>query len=819
MPEYIHGKVVPVRIVDEMKRSYLNYAMSVIVERALPDVRDGLKPVQRRILYGMSELSLWADKPHKKSARIVGEVMGKYHPHGDSAIYDAMVRMAQDFSYRYLLVDGHGNFGSVDGDSAAAMRYTEARLSRVCSKMLQDIDKETVDFVPNFDETLQQPSVLPSRYPNLLVNGASGIAVGMATNIPPHNLGEVIDGLVALIDNPEISVEEIMKYIKGPDFPTGGVILGREGIRKAYKTGRGSIKVRAKTSIEPMPNGKSRIIVTEIPYMVNKASLIEKIAQQVRDKRIEGISELRDESDRTGLRVVMELRRDANPHVVLNQLFKHTQLQDTFGVIMLALVNNEPKVLNIGEVLRHYLEHQRDVVTRRTSYLLRKAEERAHILEGLKIAVANLDRVIKIIRSSENDQVAKSTLISEFDLSEKQAVAILDMRLRRLTALEVGKLEEEYQDLLSKIAYYQGILGDVRKVYAIIRDEILEIKEQFADPRRTTIGTAVDDLEIEDLIDNEAIVVNITKQGYIKSMPTNTYKSQRRGGRGITGVTPKEEDFVEHLFVATTHTDILFFTNRGRVHKLKGYQIPQASRKARGTPIINLIQIMPGEVVSAVIPIREFDPSWYLFMATKKGRVKKTSLSDFENIRSNGIFAINLVDGDELIGVRMTNGEQDILLVTIEGMSIRFAEEDVRSMGRTARGVIGIRLMETDEVVGMDVVKSNTKVLVVSRNGYGKRTPTSEYRTQSRAGRGVKTMNITKKTGPIVGVRLVQEDYDIMLTTGEGIIIRVPVDNIPSIGRSTQGVRIMRLDKKDFVVAVAQLAADEDDPDVETENE
>lgn len=810
MGEYTEGKVLSVQVEEEMKRSYLDYAMSVIVERALPDVRDGLKPVQRRILYGMSELNLDPDKPHKKSARIVGEVMGKYHPHGDAAIYDAMVRMAQDFSYRYLLVDGHGNFGSVDGDPPAAMRYTEARLSKLALEMLRDLDKDTVDFVPNFDETLEQPAVLPSRFPNLLVNGAAGIAVGMATNIPPHNLGEVIDGLVALIDDPEVALKDLMRLIKGPDFPTGALVLGREGIKEAYETGRGSIKLRAKSAIETTSAGKTRLVVTELPYMVNKANLIENIAELVREKKIEGISDLRDESDRTGLRVVIELRRDANPHVVLNQLHKHTQMQSTFGVIMLALVDGRPKILNLKEVLAHYLDFQREVITRRTRFELAKAEERAHILEGLRIALAHLDEVIRTIRQARDDNEAKTGLMTKFGLSEKQAVAILDMRLRRLTALEREKIEEEYRELEKRIAYLKELLADPHKIDGVIRAELLEIKERFADPRRTHIGSAAEELDVEDLIAEESIVVTLSNHGYIKRMPADTYRAQHRGGRGITGAATKEEDFVENLFITTTHTHVLFFTNRGKVYHLRGHQIPEASRQARGTAIVNLLQITRGEQVNAVIPVKEFDPGQFLFMATRQGTVKKTPLAEFDNIRAGGLIAVNLEEGDELIGVRLTDGKQQIVMVTRNGLSIRFSEEEVRSMGRTAHGVKGIALAGDDVVEGMDVVRPNADVLVVTENGYGKRTPIDEYREQSRGGKGIKTLRVTEKNGPIVGVRMVRADYDLMLTTAAGIIIRVPVESISLMGRDTQGVRLIKLDEGDRVVAVAQLASKEE---------
>lgn len=810
MGEYTEGKILPVQVEEEMRRSYLDYAMSVIVERALPDVRDGLKPVQRRILYGMSELNLDPDKPHKKSARIVGEVMGKYHPHGDSAIYDAMVRMAQDFSYRYLLVDGHGNFGSVDGDPPAAMRYTEARLSKLALEMLRDLDKDTVDFVPNFDETLEQPSVMPSRYPNLLVNGSAGIAVGMATNIPPHNLGEVIDGLLALIDNPDVTVKDLMRYIKGPDFPTGGVILGREGIKDAYETGRGTVKVRAKSAIETTSTGKMRIIVTELPYMVNKAALIEYIAELVREKKLEGISDLRDESDRTGMRMVIELRRDANPHVVLNQLHKHTQMQSSFGVNMLALVNGKPQTLNLKDVLVNYLDFQRDVITRRTRFELAKAEDRAHILEGLRIAIDNLDEVIRTIRQAKDDDAAKQGLMSKFGLSEKQAVAILDMRLRRLTALEREKLEAEYQELEKRIAYLKELLADPHKIDVVIRDESLELKQRFADGRRTQLGAAAADIDVEDLIAEESIIVTLTNHGYVKRQPADTYRAQHRGGRGITGATTKEEDFVENLFITTTHTNILFFTSKGKVYRLRGHQIPEASRQARGTAIVNLLQIAQGEQITAVIPVKEFDASQFLFMATREGTVKKTPLNEFDNIRVGGLIAVGLEEGDELIGVRLTDGKQQVLMVTRHGLSIRFGEADVRAMGRTAHGVRGISLVDGDQVEGMDVVRPNADVLVVTENGYGKRTPIDEYREQTRGGKGVKTLRMTEKKGNIVGVRMVRADYDLMLTTAAGVIIRVPVESISMMGRDTQGVRIIKLDEGDRVVAVAQLASKEE---------
>ncbi|MCL4516179.1 MAG: DNA gyrase subunit A [Firmicutes bacterium] len=808
------GKVVTVDVEGEMQRSYLDYAMSVIVERALPDVRDGLKPVQRRILYAMGELGLTPDRPHRKSAGIVGDVMGHYHPHGDAAIYDAMVRMAQDFSYRYLLVDGHGNFGSVDGDPPAAMRYTEARLSKLALEMLADIKKERSSRVPNYDETRMQPVVLPSRFPDLLVNGSSGIAVGMATNIPPHNLGEVIDGVVKLVEDPEITIQDLMKFIKGPDFPTGGLILGKEGIKDAYHTGRGQIRIRARAHFELMNNGKTRIVVNELPYMVNKANLIEKIAELVRERKIDGITDLRDESDRQGMHVVIELRRDANPNVVLNQLYKHTQMQDTFGVIMLALVDGRPRVLNLKEVLYYYLEHQKDVVTRRTRFELKKAEERAHILEGLKIALDHLDEVIKLIRGSKSYETAREGLMENFGLTEPQAAAILDMQLRRLTALEREKIEEEYRDLQKKIAYYKDLLSDVQKILGVIREELLIIREKFVDPRRSEITGPADQIEVEDLIADEDVVVLLTHQGYIKRLPVDTYRSQRRGGRGIAGMNTKEEDFVEHLFVTTTHTNILFFTNRGRAYRLKCHQIPEASRHARGTAIINLLSLNRGETINAVIPVKAFDTDQYLFMTTRAGTAKKTPLSEFDNVRAGGLIAINLEESDELVGVKLTDGKQEVVLVTERGLSIRFRDEEVRPMGRTAHGVKGIGLVEGDRVVGMDVVKPGTDILVVTKNGYGKRTPMDEYRVQSRGGKGIKTLKLTEKNGPIAGVKMVRPDFDVMVITAEGIIIRMPVETISIMGRDTQGVRLMRLDDQDYVVALAHLASKEDDDEV-----
>ena len=804
-----NGKTIPVKITEEMQTSYINYAMSVIVERALPDVRDGLKPVQRRILYGMLELGNRPDRPHKKSARIVGEVMGKYHPHGDSAIYDAMVRMAQPFSYRNMLVDGHGNFGSVDGDPPAAMRYTEARLSHLAMELLKDIDKDTVDFYPNFDETLEQPTVLPSKFPNLLVNGASGIAVGMATNIPPHNLGEVIDGLIELIDNPDVTIKELMSHIKGPDFPTGAVILGREGIKEAYTTGRGRIKVRAKSQIEQMANGKTRIVVTELPYQVNKSRLIEKIATLVREKKVDGITDLRDESDKTGMRVVIECRRDADPHIILNRLYKHSQLEDTFGVIMLALVDDKPKVLNLKEALNHYLDHQKEVIVRRTRFELRKAEERAHILEGYRIALDNIDEVIAIIRASYDNP--KERLMERFGLSERQAVAILDMQLRRLSGLERDKIDAEYNELLKTIARLKEILGDMNLVYEIIKDELLDIKDRFSDPRRTKIGLSVGDLEDVDLIAEEDIVVTITHQGYIKRLPVDTYRSQRRGGRGITALNTKAEDFVERLFVASTHSYILFFTNKGRVYRLRGHEIPEAGRNARGLAVINLISFEPGERIQATIPISEYSDDQYLMMATRKGIIKKTVLSAFETNRTGGLIAITLDDDDELVGVELTEGDSEILLVTSEGQAIRFSEDQVRSMGRPARGVIGIKLDSDDFVVGLTVANDDADLLVVTEQGFGKRTALSEYRQTNRGGKGVLTLNRTKRTGPIVGVQVVREGNEIMIISFEGIMIRLKVSEISKMGRNTQGVTLMRLSEGDRVVDVADIVGKEDD--------
>ncbi|NMB38348.1 MAG: DNA gyrase subunit A [Firmicutes bacterium] len=799
------GKIVPIKIEDEMKKSYINYAMSVIVERALPDVRDGLKPVQRRILYGMGELGLRYDRAYKKSAAIVGEVMGKFHPHGDSAIYDALVRMAQPFSYRYQLVDGHGNFGSVDGDPPAAMRYTEARLSRLATEMLRDIDKDTVDFVPNFDETIDQPSVLPSRFPNLLVNGAAGIAVGMATNIPPHNLGEVIDGIIMLIDDANTTIEELNQVILGPDFPTGGLILGREGIKSAYKTGRGKIIVRAKSQIEQMNNGKQRILITELPYNVNKARLIEKIAQLVRDKKVDGITDLRDESDRTGMRIVIELRRDANVHVVLNRLYKHTQLQNTFGVIMLALVDGEPKVLNIKEVLLHYIEHQKEIIIRRCKSELKKAESDAHIREGLLIALDHIDEIIKIIRSSKNDQKARETLMIRFELSERQATAILDMQLRRLTGLEREKIELEYEQLLQTIKRLRTILGDMNLVYNIVKDELLEIKELFSDERRTMIVRDDSNLEIEDLIAEEDIVVTLTHQGYIKRLPVDTYRSQRRGGRGITAIHTKEEDFVEQLFVTSTHNYVLFFTNKGRVYRLKGHEIPEAGRSARGIAAVNLVQLTPGERIEATIPISEYSDDLYLTMATKNGIVKKTVLAEYDSPRVGGLICISLVDDDELVSVKLTDGNQELILVTADAKAIRFSETHVRATGRDTQGVKGIQLDKDDYVISMGVVVPGAELLVVSEGGYGKRTSIDEYRVTNRGGKGVKTLNKTDKTGLLIAAKVVHENHEIMLISLEGIMIRMAVADISQFSRNTQGVILMKLQEKDKVVAAAHI--------------
>ncbi|KPU26460.1 DNA gyrase subunit A [Caloranaerobacter sp. TR13] len=804
-------RIIQVDIEDEMRKSYLDYAMSVIVSRALPDVRDGLKPVHRRILHVMNELNLAPDKPFRKSARIVGDVLGKYHPHGDSAVYDAMVRMAQDFSTRYLLVDGHGNFGSIDGDGAAAMRYTEARMSKIAIEMLRDINKDTVDFRPNFDETLKEPKVLPSRFPNLLVNGSSGIAVGMATSIPPHNLGEVIDGIVMMIDNPEVDIDELMEVIKGPDFPTGAIIMGQEGIKAAYRTGRGKVIVRAKTEIEQLNKSKTRIIVTELPYQVNKARLIEKIASLVREKKIEGISDLRDESDRNGMRIVIELKRDANPNVVLNNLYKHTQLQDTFSIIMLALVDDQPKVLNLKEVIRHYLNHQKEVITRRTQYDLNKAEDRAHILEGLKIALDHIDEVISLIRKSKTVNEAKNGLMNKFGLTEKQAQAILDMRLQKLTGLERNKIEEEYEELIKLINKYREILANERLIYKIIKDEILEIKEKYNDKRRTEIRASIDEISIEDMIKQEKVVITLTHFGYIKRLPEDTYKAQRRGGKGITGLTTREEDFVEDIFVTSTHDNILFFTNKGKVYKLRAFEIPEAKRQAKGTAIINLLQLDMNEKITAVIPIKEFNPGDYLVFATSRGIIKKTGLNEFDNIRKNGIIAINLREEDELIEVKKTNGENELILVTAYGMSIRFNEKDVRNMGRSAMGVKAITLNEGDKLVAMDLIKEENDLLVITENGYGKRTPISEYRSQSRGGKGIKTYNVKKRTGNIIGAKVVSINDEVMLISVSGTIIRLKVSDISQMGRSTQGVTLMRISENDRVVSIAKVAAEDND--------
>ncbi len=805
MTDFGTGKVVPININDEMKNSYLDYAMSVIVGRALPDVRDGLKPVHRRILYAMNELGMTPDKPHKKSARIVGEVLGKYHPHGDTAVYDAMVRMAQNFACRYPLIDGHGNFGSIDGDSAAAMRYTEARMSKIATELLSDIEKETVDFMPNFDDTLKEPMVLPARVPNLLINGSSGIAVGMATNIPPHNIGEVIDGVVMLIDNPDSSPKELMMAVKGPDFPTGGTIMGRGGIRDAYTTGRGAIRVRAEARIERMTNGKMRILVSELPYQVNKARLIEKIAELVRDKKLDGITDLRDESDRTGMQIVIELRRDVNANVILNQLYKHTQMQETFGVIMLALVDNQPKVLNLREILFYYLEHQKDVITRRTRYELNRAEARAHIVEGLRIALNNLDAVIKTIRESQTVDIARAALMESFSLSDKQAQAILDMRLQRLTGLEREKLEEEYKNLMEKIAYYKAVLANEQMVLGIIKDELLEMKKKYIDNRRTVISNDDSKMDLEDLIAEEDMVITITHHSYIKRISLDTYRSQRRGGRGVTAMGTKEEDFVEHLFITTTHHFILFFTSKGKVYKLKVHEIPEAGRQAKGTAIVNLLQIMGDEKITSVIPVKSFDSELYLFTATKNGVVKKTPLQEYASSRRDGLIALTLDDDDELMDVKLTSGKDELIIGTKQGMAIRFSEEQVRSMGRTARGVRGITLAPKDHLIGLELVESGKYLLVVTANGFGKRTALDEYRCQSRGGKGIMTIKQSKRNGPLVGIKIINEDEELMIITAEGIIIRLAAKDISSMGRTTQGVTLMRIDQDDTVVALAKV--------------
>ena len=799
------GKVIEVDINKEMKRCYIDYAMSVIVGRALPDVRDGLKPVHRRILYSMSELGLAPEKGYRKCARIVGEVLGKYHPHGDTSVYDALVRMAQDFSMRYMLVDGHGNFGSVDGDSAAAMRYTEAKMNKIAVEMLRDITKDTVDFIPNFDGEEKEPVVLPSRYPNLLVNGSSGIAVGMATNIPPHNLGEIIDGTIMLIDNPEVTILELMTLIKGPDFPTGATIMGKAGIRAAYETGKGRIIVRAKAEIEE-ENNRHKIIVTEIPYQVNKAKLIENIADLVKDKRIVGISDLRDESDREGMRIVIELKKDANPNVVLNLLYKHTKMQDTFGVIMLALVNNEPKILNLKQVLSHYIEFQKEVVTRRTVFELNKAEARAHILEGLRIALDNIDEVISIIRSSKTTEIARNTLMERFGLSDKQSQAILEMRLRRLTGLERDKIEEEYAELMKQIEYLKSILASEEKLLSVIKEELNEIKRRYNDDRRTSIEKVMNEIDIEDLIQEEDVVVTLTHSGYIKRISADTYSAQRRGGRGIQAMSTKEDDFVEHVNITSTHSDVLFFTNKGRVYKLRAYEIPDAGRTAKGTNIINLIAIEQDERIETVLTIGDDVSDGFLFMATKQGLVKKTHLSEFKNLRKNGLIAINLREGDELLKVKVTRGDAHIILVTQDGNAIRFNEKDVRPMGRSASGVRSINLRDNDIAVCMDIAVEGEDLLVISENGFGKRTPITEYKVQRRGGTGLITYKLSEKTGKVVGATVCKLEDEIMLINTSGVAIRINVSDISVTSRSAMGVRLMRTSEEEKIAAIAKIS-------------
>ena len=798
-------KLIQSEIHDEMKESYINYAMSVIVGRALPDVRDGLKPVHRRILYGMSGLGVTPDKPHKKSARIVGEVMGKYHPHGDSSIYDAMVRMAQDFSIRYMLVDGHGNFGSVDGDGAAAMRYTEARMTPLALQMLRDIEKETVDFMPNFDEEESEPTVLPARFPNLLVNGSNGIAVGMATSIPPHNLGEIINATIKLIDEPDSTVEDLIQLVKGPDFPTGATILGKNAAKEAYRTGRGKVKVRAVSEIEENSKGRQQIVITEIPYQVNKATLQEKIADLVKEKKVEGIATIRDESNRHGMRIVIELKRDANPQVILNRLYKHTQLQETFSMIMLALVDGRPRVLKLDEILREYLKHQKEVVTRRTQYDLGKAEARAHILEGLRIALDNIDGIIKTIRASYND--AKEKLMEGFGLSEIQAQAILDMRLARLQGLEREKIEREYEDLQKMITYYKKLLANVEMLMGVIKEELLEVKKKHADPRRTRIGVDDGEMEEEDLIPEENVAITLTYLGYIKRVSVDTYKTQKRGGKGIVGVATRDNDFVKSLIMTSTHDYLMFFTNTGKAHRIKAYEIPEATRIARGTPAVNFLNLLPRERITAVIPVREFDEDRYLMAVTKQGTIKKTSMSQFDTNRKAGLIAITLKDKDEMIGISETSGDDNVIIVTKFGKCICFSEKDVRPMGRNAGGVRAIKLEKGDEVVSMELVQKGEELLVVTKNGYGKRTCAEEYKIQSRGGKGLLTYDKGKfkKTGELVGAMIVEEDDEVLLINSDGIIIRIKASNVSKLGRATQGVRIMRVKEDVNIIAVAKV--------------
>ena len=802
--------IQPINIEKEMKTSFISYAMAVIINRALPDVRDGLKPVHRRILYSMHELGNTPDKPFRKSARIVGDVLGKYHPHGDSAVYMSMVRMAQDFSTRHLLVSGHGNFGSVDGDSPAAMRYTEARLSPISMELLRDLEKDTVDFYPNFDETLMQPTVLPSKFPNLLVNGTGGIAVGMATNIPPHNLGEVIDAAICLIDDPEAGVDTLMQHVKGPDFPTGGIVMGTAGIMQAYHTGRGKICVRARAEIDEFKAGRQRIIVSEIPYQVNKAALIVRIAELVQDKHIEGISDIRDESDKRGMRIVIELKRDVNANVILNRLYKHTQMQDTFGVIMLALVDGAPKVMNLKELLYHYLEHQKVVIVRRTKFELEKAEARAHILEGLIIALDNIDEVVELIKKSPDAPTAREGLMMRFGLSDKQAQAILDMRLQRLTGLEREKIQSEYEKLLERIAYYKQVLATPQMVLDIIKEEMLEIKEKFADERRTEITFSADDIDLDELIQEEEMVVTLTHFGYVKRIRSDAYRTQKRGGKGVTGLSTREEDFAEHVMVTSTHSHLLFFTNQGRVYRRKCYELPETGRTAKGMAIVNLLSLDAGEKVSAVFPIADFSDDTKLVIATKNGYIKKTSVSAFKNIRQNGLIAVGLREGDELIGVRETSGKDELIMGTAQGMSVMFNEEDVRDMGRTAMGVKAVALREGDSVVGMGIVRPDCDVLVISENGYGKRTPVSEYKVQRRAGIGIKTLKVTEKTGIMCAIGIVDGSEDIMLINDAGVIIRTTVNEISVFGRDTQGVKLMNVDEDTRVVSAALVPHDDE---------